>query len=42
VDGRVIGTLWDVEWTAVRTDDGWRLSSSTAEQLERWEAVYYR
>jgi hypothetical protein len=42
MDGRVVATLWDVEWTVVRTGAGWRLNSSTAEQLDRWEAVYYR
>jgi len=42
VDGRIIATLWDVEWTVVHTDAGWRLSNSTAEQLDRWETVYYR
>jgi len=42
VDGRIIATLWDVEWTVVRTDAGWRLESSTAEQLDSWELSYYR
>nr|HID14896.1 hypothetical protein [Anaerolineae bacterium] len=42
VDGRIVATLWDVEWTVVRTDAGWRLESATAEQLDRWELPYYR
>jgi len=42
VDGRVIATLWDVEWTVVRMDAGWRLESSAAEQLDSWELSYYR
>jgi len=41
VDGRVIVTSWDVEWTVVQTPGGWRLESGTADELERWEAVYY-
>ena len=40
-DGRVVATLWDVQWTVVRTPDGWRLESGTTSQLDRWEAVYY-
>ena len=42
VDGRIIAILWNVEWTVVRTDAGWRLESSTAEQLDSWELSYYR
>jgi hypothetical protein len=41
VDGRVIVTLWDVEWTVVRSLDGWRLQSAAGSQLDSWEAVYY-
>ena len=41
VDGRVIVTLWDVQWTVVRAPDGWRLENATADQLDRWEATYY-
>ncbi len=41
VDGRVIATLWDVQWTVVRDPNGWRLASATANQLDRWEAAYY-
>ncbi len=40
-DGRVIATLWDVQWTLVQTPDGWRLESGVTNQLDRWEAVYY-
>jgi hypothetical protein len=42
VDGRIIATLWDVQWTVVMTPGGWRLESATTAQLDRWEAVYYR
>jgi len=41
-DGRVVATLWDVEWMVVQTDGGWRLESAGAEQLDRWELEYYR
>ncbi|MDY7076217.1 MAG: hypothetical protein SXV54_04750, partial [Chloroflexota bacterium] len=41
VDGRVIATLWDVEWVVVQTDAGWRLESATVEQLDSWELPYY-
>jgi hypothetical protein len=41
VDGRVIATLWDVQWTVVQVSAGWRLESATANQLDRWEAEYY-
>jgi hypothetical protein len=42
VDGRVIATLWDVEWTVVQTPDGWRLESADTAQLDQWELGYYR
>ncbi len=42
VDGRIIATLWDVRWTVVRTDAGWRLASGTTAQLDQWEMAYYR
>jgi hypothetical protein len=42
VDGRVVATLWDVVWTVVQTDAGWRLASATTEQLDQWELEYYR
>ena len=41
LDGRVIATLWDVEWTVALTAGGWRLESATTDELDRWEAVYY-
>jgi hypothetical protein len=41
VNGRVILSLWDVVWTVVRIDEGWRLSNATATQLDQWEASYY-
>ncbi|RLC92259.1 MAG: hypothetical protein DRI79_01055, partial [Chloroflexi bacterium] len=42
VDGRVFATLWDVTWTVVHTEAGWRLVGATANQLDRWELPYYR
>jgi hypothetical protein len=42
VEGRIVATLWDVQWTAVRTPDGWRLESATTAEVDRWEAPYYR
>jgi hypothetical protein len=42
VDGRVIATLWDVDWTVVQTPDGWRLESADTAQLDQWESSYYR
>jgi hypothetical protein len=42
VDGRVVATLWDMEWTVVQADAGWRLGSATAAQLDQWELAYYR
>lgn len=41
-DGRVVATLWDVEWTTVLVEDGWRLRGATTKQLDSWEAPYYR
>ena len=41
VDGRVIATVYAVEWQMVRMEEGWRLDWGTAEPLERWEARYY-
>jgi len=42
VDGRVVATLWDVEWTVVQTDAGWRLERSSIVQLDQWVLLYYR
>lgn len=42
VDGRVVATLWDVEWTVVQSDAGWRLENATATQLDQWELNYYQ
>lgn len=41
VDGRVITTVYAVEWQMVRLEEGWRLDWGTAEPLERWEVRYY-
>jgi hypothetical protein len=42
VDGRVVATLWDMEWTVIQSEAGWRLGSATAAQLDQWELAYYR
>jgi hypothetical protein len=42
VDGRIVATLWDVEWLVVQTAGGWRLESATTAQLDQWELGYYR
>jgi hypothetical protein len=39
--GVIIGRLWNVEWDVVPTEQGWRLVSSTAEQLEEWSVSYW-
>ncbi len=41
VDGRVIATVYAVEWQMVRLGGSWRLDRGAAEMLERWEARYY-
>lgn len=38
--GVILGRLWNVEWETVRTEGGWRLVSSTAEQLDEWTVDY--
>ena len=40
--GIIVGRLWNVEWSAVRTAEGWQLSSATAEKLDEWVAKYWR
>jgi len=42
VDGRIIATLWDVEWQLRNTEAGWRLERATTSQLDRQELKYYR
>jgi hypothetical protein len=39
--GVIIGRIWNMEWNTVRTADGWRLVSATAELLEEWVATYW-
>lgn len=39
--GMIIGRLWNTEWATVRTGDGWRLTSATAELLEEWAVTYW-
>ena len=41
VDGRVMTTVYAVEWQMVRLGEGWRLDWGTAEPLEQWEVRYY-
>jgi hypothetical protein len=41
VDGRVMATVYAVEWQMVHRDEGWRLDWGTAEPLEQWEVRYY-
>jgi hypothetical protein len=41
VESRVVATLWDVEWSVVRTPEGWRLDRATISQLDQWEVEYY-
>lgn len=41
VYGRVIVTLYDVEWQLVWTEVGWRLESGTSQVLDQWELSYY-
>ncbi|MBN1246293.1 MAG: hypothetical protein JXC32_01485 [Anaerolineae bacterium] len=38
--GVILGRLWNVEWDMVLTENGWRLVSSTAEQLDEWPVDY--
>ena len=42
VAGRVVASLWGVNWTTVRTGSGWRLDRSSAEQLDSWEVTFQR
>jgi len=39
--GRVIATLYDVEWRTTRLDAGWRLDHGETEMLDQWELPYY-
>lgn len=41
VDGRVVATVYAVEWQMARGEEGWRLVSGTAQALETWEVPYY-
>lgn len=40
VDGRIVLSVYDVEWQLVETEAGWRLSSGSANLLEQWELPY--
>ena len=42
VQGRILATLYDVEWDVVETGEGWRLEGGTSEVLAQWEVSYYR
>jgi len=39
--GVLVGRLWNVEWDTALTEDGWRLSTSTAELLDEWTVSYW-
>lgn len=42
LDGYLVGRLWDVTWTVIREQGAWQLQKGRNEELERWEAAYYR
>jgi len=41
VGGRVVATLYDVEWQMVQTGAGWRLDTGSSQTLDQWEIPYY-
>lgn len=41
VNGRVVTTLYDVEWQLIDTEAGWRLDSAAVDMLDQWEMPYY-
>lgn len=41
LNGRVIATVYSVEWQLMETAAGWRLESGTSQLLEQWEVRYY-
>jgi hypothetical protein len=42
VDGRIVATLWDVEWAVVQAGGRWWLERANVLQLDQWELGYYR
>jgi len=42
VDGRIVATLWDVEWAVVQAGGRWWLERANVLQLDQWELSYYR
>lgn len=40
-EGVIIGRQWNVTWTAVAADAGWRLGAAEAELLREWDAVHW-
>lgn len=42
VDGRIVATLWDVEWAVVQAGGRWWLERANVIQLDQWELGYYR
>ncbi|MEA3376404.1 MAG: hypothetical protein U9R72_09465 [Chloroflexota bacterium] len=42
LDGYIVGRLWDVTWSLVYEGETWRLSVATNNELERWEAPYFK
>ncbi len=39
--GTIIKRLWNVEWDTAKTEQGWRLLTSTTEMLEESKATYF-
>jgi hypothetical protein len=42
VDGLVVASLWDVEWTVLRAGEKWLLARIEASPLGEWELEYYQ
>lgn len=42
VDGRIVASLRDTEWTVSSTAHGWRLDAVSATLLDQWEVEYHR
>jgi hypothetical protein len=39
--GVIVARIWNVEWDVIHTGEGWRLLTSTAEQLEEWVVPFW-
>jgi len=42
VQGRIVATLYEVEWDVVESGAVWRLEGGASEVLSQWEVQYYR